>query len=250
MLGYHCSHAYPHTEMDTIETLPTMLKGADKLIHECFFATGLETGLRHVLSYDLDMYEDGNLYRVLSKSSNVDDKSPWKALRDICTDKIDSDDDSDDYDDTLHIGKQVQNEAGDLVILSNNLVKLSATEAGMYDDHDDSDIIEAWTSDFRVERVKWLNEKSQEQMALIHGTVSFSPKDFEAKTDSDQVRKQCWDRHQVLQPRYHHSNPTFSRSLRHVIEVSLAFMLSNFVSTPTWSIPVSNIVLSWSVVSY
>lgn len=148
-LGYHYSHAYPHSEKDTIEALPTMLKGVDKLMHEFFLATGLETSLEHALNYDFDKVENDSDNALAGQEGADSDDPCWVPLRDIYTTKTDEDD--------WFIRKEQHSEDGELVVLSNKLVGLSVTETGIYDGQDDSNIIEAWTRDFRLERVKWLN---------------------------------------------------------------------------------------------
>lgn len=145
-------------------------------MYECFVATGLETGLRQVLKYDLDVWENrlGNAMRKLTYKPSDASEARWNGLRDLFTDEQDKRDKRFIRKDSEGgwSDERCWNEEGEVVVLSNNLVKLSATEVGMDDGYDDSDVIEAWTEDFRVQRVNWLNEKSQEQMALIHGTVS------------------------------------------------------------------------------
>lgn len=202
-----------------------MSEGVDKLVYDCSFATDLETRLRQVLKYDLDTveYELNNAVEGLRDGFHDDGEGHWNGLRQIFTDEEDEN--------GWPIRKEEQNEdAGEFVILSNRLASLSVTEMGMFDDQDDSDVIGEW-EDVEVRCVKWLNEKSQEQMALVHGTVSLDLQSLKADADSSQVWKQRSNRHQVLQPRCHSSSSTLSSSLRLVSFKSRTFVESS-ISLP------------------
>ena len=51
LIGYNCSHAYPHTTKTKLNFLaPDNLKGADMLMYEIFKSLGLTVRFRHVVS--------------------------------------------------------------------------------------------------------------------------------------------------------------------------------------------------------
>lgn len=68
--------------------------------------------------------------------------------------------------------KPQPNDGARLAVLSNRLVPVQLSNEGMYDGADQSRIIEGWTKDFEVARVRWLNNQTDAQMALVHGAVS------------------------------------------------------------------------------
>jgi len=87
LIGYNCSHVYPHTTKTPINfTAPDNLKGADMLMFEMFSSMGLRVRFRPAVldpQYrDYSMYVDGN-----------DDSSTDNEDNDDKNDKDDSDDD-------------------------------------------------------------------------------------------------------------------------------------------------------------
>ncbi len=81
MLGYHCSHAYPHTSKDTIAALPATLKGVDKVVHTCFAATNHSVRLRHLLDIEVDedgiCSDDPDFRKEFDGSILSDELVPW-----------------------------------------------------------------------------------------------------------------------------------------------------------------------------
>lgn len=146
-----------------------MLKGADKLVYDCFLGTGIQPFLSQALAYDLDRNIDSDFYDVLQQSEGVssdDDTSPWKGLRDMYTAGQDVTGQPCMY------KKEQPNDGAKPTILSTKLVELSITETGMWEGSSFSEIIEDWTDHFKIARVRWLNHVGHSEKALIHGAVS------------------------------------------------------------------------------
>lgn len=183
ILGYHCSHVYPHTNESIVDTLPAALKGVDKLVYDCFSATGLQLNVRQALDYDLDLEANRQFQRVVGPRSRAADRNgPWRGLRDVYTL-------AQTAEGPCLFMKPQPDDGARLAILSNKPVPVKLTDEGMYEDAEDSDIIEAWTKDFEVVRVRWLNDQGDKQMALVHGAVSGSYQCRRAHANSAIVRQ-------------------------------------------------------------
>lgn len=122
--------------------------------------------MRQALNYNLDRDVDRNFENVIRprrKATTGD--GPWRGLRDMYT-----------LAQTTKgpcLSKKPQPDDGARpAILSNKLVPMELTDEGMWEDAEESGIIEGWTKDFEVARVRWLNNQSSAQMALVHGAVS------------------------------------------------------------------------------
>ena len=74
IIGYHCTHAYPHTTKEMITTIPATLKGVDKVVYACFAVTKARVHRRHMP--DIESNWDG-----MEGDLIADDLIPWK-----CTD--------------------------------------------------------------------------------------------------------------------------------------------------------------------
>jgi phage replication-related protein YjqB (UPF0714/DUF867 family) len=59
----------------------------------------------------------------------------------------------------------------DVAVLADNLVPLHYTRTGFFEEGTE-DIIRAWTREFSIEKVKWLNNPTHQELALVHGAVS------------------------------------------------------------------------------
>ncbi len=87
MIGYNCSHVYPHTTKTPINfTAPDNLKGADMLMFEMFSSMGLHVRFRPAVLNP--QYRDYSMYLDGSGDSSTDNEDN--------DDKDDNDDDSDD----------------------------------------------------------------------------------------------------------------------------------------------------------
>jgi hypothetical protein len=59
----------------------------------------------------------------------------------------------------------------DVALLADKLVPFRHTRVGCYEEGMD-ELIEVWTKDFSVQKVKWLNKPSHQKLAMVHGAVS------------------------------------------------------------------------------
>ncbi|KAK5938302.1 hypothetical protein PMZ80_009272 [Knufia obscura] len=166
-LGYHCAHAYPHTEESAIKTLPATLKGVDKLVYECFFASTFKVTLGQMLDLEYDEYEDpvASILDINTKHSDhyTKENHPPEGFEDVF-ERIEHPSWG-----TVWERKAENRRQGDLVVMADDLVPLQFSDAGMYDSLSYREIAEEWTGDFNVACVKWLNEPSHSQPALLHG---------------------------------------------------------------------------------
>jgi len=171
-LGYHCAHAYPHTEKETINTLPATLKGVDKVVYECFFATQFNVILRHMLDLPTDYdfgYGETPIECLLGINQEYNPGEPPQHLANMF-EWVEND--YAKYKCNKWRIKTESRRRGDLAVLADRLEPLRLTDAGLEENMSYREIVEEWTSNYNVNCVKWLNEPSQHQPALLHGAVS------------------------------------------------------------------------------
>lgn len=177
-IGYYCVHAYPHTRRETIEALPATLKGADKVVYECFFGTGASVSVRHVLDMEIGeleeyVHEGNDVFKQILDNADTQDIprfkdlledyrrvevtgwNNWKALAWMR---------KDNYEDAEHPWHEE-------VAITAGLTPFKYTNVGMSEE-DSIDIVNEWNSNFTVEKIKWLNQPSTTEMAMVHGAVS------------------------------------------------------------------------------
>lgn len=176
-LGYNCTHAYAHTSEDIIPTFPAALKGVDKLIYECFSATNLSVRLRPVLgigsseeSCEEESEDDCSYHDVFASLLGFADLQEYPKLQGAYK-PIEGEDSGG----TKYVTwKRLNRDQDDtkFAVMANKLEPLECTDDFIDERGDKADIVNSWSKAFSVEKVKWLNERSHEQMALIYGTVS------------------------------------------------------------------------------
>lgn len=175
-IGFHCVHAYPHTNGEVIDTLPTTLKGVDKIMYECFFATRAKVGMRHILNtgdFENLGYESNDLFRQSLQGAHTEDMSRFEDLlkhyhrgevQDWRGNKHEGWTRKDKYQDWNYIPE-------DTYAVTANLTPFHFTKVGM-NQEDTESIVDAWNPGYKVEATHWLNEQSKSEMALVHGAVS------------------------------------------------------------------------------
>ena len=184
VLGYHCAHAYPHTEHETINALPTTLKGVDEVVYECFFATNFHVSLRHKLKVDEGQRYDWeeNVLDDMLGLGRIQDRQygvPQKGLRPPdylahAFEQVDNGECEDGEDDCLIWQRKADHQQCGLALLADKLVPLHSTDMVLEEVGDYQELIADWSSDARVECVKWLNDAAHPRPALYHGAVSIS----------------------------------------------------------------------------
>ena len=194
ILGYHCAHAYPHTSEDTIPTLPAVLKGIDKIVYSCFTATNHPTRLRHLLDPNR-LHENmgyNDFYATwLAKENPANSDHRLDGLRHLYHYA------EDEYNKAYrpdapprYSWENINGEYGEIFVLADKLVPFKFTESGMCEELGTGDIIEEWTKDLSIQKVKWLNKPTHQELALVHGAVS-SPRRHSILRCHEQTLTMC-----------------------------------------------------------
>lgn len=161
-------------------------------MYDCFSATGLQLNVRQALDYDLEQEAEERFQHVVGPRSRAAGRDgPWRGLREMYTL-------AQTAEGPCLFMKPQPDDGAKVAILSNKLVPVELTSEGFYEEAEDSDIIEAWTKDFEVVRVRWLNDQGDKQMALVHGAVSDPYHCCRAHADLAVVRQRSQSRHQIL----------------------------------------------------
>lgn len=60
VLGFFCSHSYPHASKEAHEFFPQALKGVDAAVYAALNSLGIKTEVLPVIQYEKDWYDSGS----------------------------------------------------------------------------------------------------------------------------------------------------------------------------------------------